>query len=45
MLKYYTGLNEERKQEDEKSLLAHANMKLDEILEFGGESYNELPMF
>jgi phosphoserine phosphatase len=44
MLKYYTTLNEERKLDDEKSLLAHANMKLEEILEFG-DSYNDLPMF
>ena len=45
MLKHYTGLNEERKAEDEKQLLLHANMKLEDF-DFGNEIDTEdLPMF
>ncbi len=45
LLKRYTGLNEERKAEDEKQLLLHANMKLEDF-DFGNEIDTEdLPMF
>ena len=43
MLKKYTGLNEERKIEDEKKLLAHANMKAEDF-DFE-ENTEDLPMF
>jgi hypothetical protein len=45
LLKHYTGLNEERKADDEKQLLLHANMKLEDF-EFEHEVDTEdLPMF
>ncbi len=43
LLKKYTGLNEERKLEDEKKLLAHANMKAEDF-DFE-ENTEDLPMF
>jgi hypothetical protein len=43
LLKKYTGLNEERKIEDEKKLLAHANMKAEDF-DFE-ENTDDLPMF
>jgi hypothetical protein len=43
LLKRYTGLNEERKAQDEKQLLAHANMKAEDF-DFE-ENAEDLPMF
>lgn len=43
LLKRYTGLNEERKAQDERQLLAHANMKAEDF-EFE-ENTEDLPMF
>ncbi len=43
LLKKYTGLNEERKIDDEKKLLAHANLKAEDF-DFE-ENTEDLPMF
>jgi hypothetical protein len=43
LLKKYTGLNEERKVEDEKKLLEHANLKAEDF-DFE-ENTEDLPMF
>lgn len=43
LLKRYTGLNEERKAQDEKHLLASANMKAEDF-DFD-ENTEDLPMF
>ena len=43
LLRKYTGLNEERKAEDEKKLLAHANLKAEDF-DFD-ENVEDLPMF